>query len=696
MEKPAAEQKALKEQKDVLSLVAIRNFWAWPLGLTLIGIIELIIQTHRQGFHGLSFVLALLIALSSGLWVGVLFSLLSRTFVGRALKNFLSRDYVLQFSKQAVASMGVGALFVGAVYGLLFFAYPFALTLKFDFPEDALRIWQGLLLIAAFPLLLVAVLIFSRTFKLFKERPWLAKLSYFAFILTVLTHFAKGQFVIFMGPIFVFSLWPLSALLWTLVLPYQISVKPAYARLIRLLPAVLLLSGLAAMQHVGARSLLLHNSMFFAPMQRIILTVFDFDRDDDLPIWLGGGDCDNWNAEVGQNHVELPGNGIDDNCYGGDAPAQEHLYKDAKIEKHLPIFFITLDAVRADHLDLYGYHRETMPGLRKKAVSARWFRLAQSPANATLYSMPVFFTGQSCESMLVTPQKGMMTELRYAFWLPSFLRQQGYQTIALRPPSWVIAEADSRNLGFELTHQGFFDHLENGRGTTSKQLVDQAFSIIDERDRERTLFMWIQFEDAHAPHKSYPIFSGQGSENAYDGELHWIDKQLTRLIDHIENTFSGQAIIVVTADHGEQFDSFGAYGHGYTLHSEETHVPLLIWGPGVRPGPVNDPVSLVGITPTLLDLLGAPQHPGLSYPSLMSASLPTPFTEVPMTLWNEPYLAVSILQGHYKYIWKRSLNTMELYDLQKDPNERNNLVAVEPELRKKLQLRVHKGLEALH
>ena len=157
------------------------------------------------------------------------------------------------------------------------------------------------------------------------------------------------------------------------------------------------------------------------------------------------------------------------------------------------------------------------------------------------------------------------------------------------------------------------------------------------------------------------------------------DAQLGELIGYLEA--SGRArrtVVIVSADHGEAFGEHGTTHHRLTLYEELVRVPLLIWGPRIAPRRIDTPVSLMDLGPTVLDLFRQPT-PG----AVMGQSLVPLFTGPSATKQAEltrPILAEGrlkkalYLDERLKVIVDDRFHTAELYDLDDDPGELNNLL----------------------
>ena len=181
----------------------------------------------------------------------------------------------------------------------------------------------------------------------------------------------------------------------------------------------------------------------------------------------------------------------------------------------------------------------------------------------------------------------------------------------------------------------------------------------------------------------------------YDAAMLYVDRCLAPLLDWVKR--SGRTVTVITADHGEQFYDHGKVGHAPTsVYDEIARVPLIIHGPGVERGEVNDWVSHSSIPVSILEAAGIESESG-SAPSLLSgvpAAEPV-FTETlyrvivpfPRHRFDQHTLLIACRRGPHKYVWREEDGAEQLFDLDSDPGEKENLMGrpdvagVEAELR---------------
>ncbi len=172
-------------------------------------------------------------------------------------------------------------------------------------------------------------------------------------------------------------------------------------------------------------------------------------------------------------------------------------------------------------------------------------------------------------------------------------------------------------------------------------------------------------------------------KSAYASEVARVDQSIRKVFKKLG--VGNDDLVIVTSDHGEEFDDHGSIGHRWlnSLHEELVRVPLLILLPGrAHAGKVvTDPVSLVDIMPTVLEVLELEDdddaHSGVSLLSTMNGDVKA--DRVLHGELDEPSARVCYrLEYPWKYIHNYSRSTGHLYNLATDPKERRDLAAVEP------------------
>jgi len=162
--------------------------------------------------------------------------------------------------------------------------------------------------------------------------------------------------------------------------------------------------------------------------------------------------------------------------------------------------------------------------------------------------------------------------------------------------------------------------------------------------------------------------------------------------------FSGKTIIIITADHGNEYREHGLIGHGSQLYDESIHVPLIVHIPGrENPGRIDSLVQSIDIMPTILDLLGIPfpyQTQGKSLVPLMTGSTPKVYDAVFMQSIDGKF---AVRNKEWKYIQNTAASEKEdeLYNLREDPHERRNRIRDRMEVAENLRRQLEEWKKSL-
>jgi arylsulfatase A-like enzyme len=334
------------------------------------------------------------------------------------------------------------------------------------------------------------------------------------------------------------------------------------------------------------------------------------------------------------------------------------------------VLLITIDALRYDHLGAYGYARNTSPHLDQLAAEGTRFSRVYSQAPHTSFSVSSMLTSKYFPSMArLAPGERHDT-------LASVLRNYGWKTAAFYPPAVFYIDSDKlktfaeTNFDFEYVK---FEYID------AQRRVDQLLAYYDTVKPNRSL-VWVHFFEPHEPYVAHEGFSfGSGDVDRYDSEIAYTDAAVGRLVKEVRARRPG-TIVIVAADHGEEFDEHGGRYHGSSLYEEQLRIPLIISIPGVPPRVIDGQVELFDVTPTVLNLLdisvpvrmrGTDLGPWLATPPAPAARLPPAFAEL------EDKRMVSV--GGEKLICEMRLGLCAYYDLTTDPHERHNLADERPE-----------------
>lgn len=466
-----------------------------------------------------------------------------------------------------------------------------------------------------------------------------------------------------------------------------------------------------------------------APLGKIALAVLrratDHDKDG-FSARFAGGDCNDHDGRVNPNAVDVPGNGVDEDCSGADTPeviAPNPAPALSVVDSGMPkktfnVILLTVDTLRPD-LGFMNYKHPTSPNLDQLAEKGTIFERAYSMASYTGKSVGPMLIGKYpsetatdfshfntyYESNVFVAERlrdaGIRTFAGMCHWYfrnPTGLRQgfDVWDTSAIPPGMGdndnVITSDRMADLALKLLQRPenvLGPASDTGNAGASAETVDAGLSDGSDTSRHR-FFAWFHFFDPHAqyvPHPGSPDFSGGNgpSRPIYDQEVWYTDKHIGRVLDYVASQPWGEeTAIVMTADHGEAFYEHGMLWHGSEIWEELVHVPLFVYVPGAEPRRVSQKRSHIDLVPTILDLMGVavPPRSEIRGKSLLAdVYLPKDreheerdvYVDMPQGPFNGPRRA--ILTGPspgMKLIHSGGYN-FQLFDLSADPGEKHDL-----------------------
>jgi arylsulfatase A-like enzyme/Tfp pilus assembly protein PilF len=355
------------------------------------------------------------------------------------------------------------------------------------------------------------------------------------------------------------------------------------------------------------------------------------------------------------------------------------------------VLLITIDTLRADHLGCYGDRSASTPTL--DALAARGVRFETTVAHAPL-------TGPSHASILTghTPlghgfrnNSGFVLAPQVKTAAEDFA-QAGYRTAA-----FVSGFPLDRRFGFSRGFETYDDHLPRGNdrrrtpyverfadATTDAVLHWLGASSPGGAAHPAPWFLWVHYYDPHAPYEPPPDLARQFSGSPYDGEVAFVDRQIARVLQALDqDKQNARTIVLATADHGESLGEHGEGTHGIFLYDATLRVPWLMAGPGIAAGAVPKTMARsIDILPTLLDYAGLPAGRDLEGRSLRPAAEGREMPDAPSyaeSLYSELELGWAPLHAWrtatFKYI---KAPRPELYDLRADAGETANRIGEQP------------------
>jgi len=360
---------------------------------------------------------------------------------------------------------------------------------------------------------------------------------------------------------------------------------------------------------------------------------------------------------------------------------------------NMNLLVITLDTMRADHIGAYGYEKARTPHLDDLAQKGIMFADCYSPVPLTLPAHCSLFTSRYPLGHRVR-DNGTFFLRDAEVTLAEVLKNEGYNTYAV-VASFVLMAKFGLDQGFsayddsldanELLHN-FYSEIRADR-------VYEKFSSWLENRQARKFFAWVHFYDPHAPYEPPDAYKkGSSLRDLYDGEVAFADVYVGKILDDLrKRNLLENTLIVIAGDHGEAFGEHQEYGHSVFCYEENLKVPLIFSNPRLFPdGAVVDArVCLIDVLPSLLDILGIDHPPavqGKSFSGLMRGKKEKKKRSYYIeSMYGKETLGWAplsgIVDGAYKYI---SLPQPELYDLEQDSRERNNLFSSKEDVAREL------------
>jgi arylsulfatase A-like enzyme len=390
----------------------------------------------------------------------------------------------------------------------------------------------------------------------------------------------------------------------------------------------------------------------------------------------------------------------------------------ARHKAKLAILYL-VDTLRADHLGVYGYKRKTSPELDVFAKDAIVFETAVAHASWTKPSVASILTshlpGQHRAVQLRDPLDPSQVTVAGRF------HERGFATGAAIANSVIYGEESAFDRGFD-----YFAGLHGDDDTRSKLVgadvvVDAALAFLRSR-RGLDTFLYVHTMDPHVPYAPPPPFDRMFEPHAtpehpardprtdykepldlermiaqYDGDVAFGDREFGRFVRELKSLgLYDDALVLFMADHGEEFLDHGLWLHGRSLFDELIHIPLVLKLPGGQGhgARIERQVQGVDVMPTLLEAMGVPlpgdlvgeplQH------ALLSDAKPRPALA---EISHRGFVAHGVRTEDEKFIRRFSPDDDELlFDLRRDPGEKDSIAEANPERVRLRKAQVEKGM----
>ena len=406
-------------------------------------------------------------------------------------------------------------------------------------------------------------------------------------------------------------------------------------------------------------------------------------------------------------------------------------------KRGLNVVYILLDALRADGLGCYGYHRNTSPNIDKLAREGTLVQEVEAGSSITVRSAPILFSSEYGPSHDPNFDWHLSSDFQT---LAEAYREQGYDThgYCTNPLVYALDWCTKGFNNFVVPH-GYPDEAISFHHSRACTKAMEEHSLI-RNGKVKEPFFWLFWlyqphspYDAPEPHGSMwaESFKGNHPQDVYRDpfKMREIEEVTREDIEHTRalydsNTASGdefvgtiveklgevgildRTVIVIGSDHGEGFYEHKNFSHPGDVYREYTRIPWLMRGPGVPKGnSVRGLVSMIDQAPTILELTGYKRRFGSG-----ESMLPLMRGEVQPPHRNEVFsdcigTAMTTYRGGQKWritcynwevggtdkLWRKGWDILqhgaphELYNISRDPFEQHDLAAEHPELVEELE-----------
>ncbi|MGI8782360.1 MAG: sulfatase-like hydrolase/transferase [Acidobacteriota bacterium] len=362
------------------------------------------------------------------------------------------------------------------------------------------------------------------------------------------------------------------------------------------------------------------------------------------------------------------------------------------------LVLITIDTLRPDHLECYGYKLLKTPHINGLASDGVLIEKAYTtipltlPAHASLFTgtYPMFHGVRDFVGFTLSPDRKT---------LAAMLKSAGYRTGGV-VGSAVLEARWGLNQGFDFYYDNFSFAVDRDWQPFAERrgdvVVREGLGWL-EKNKGGPFFLWMHLFDPHDPYEPPDPYDRLHRQRPYDGEIAFTDENVGRVVAYLkQNNLYEKSLIVLLADHGEGLGEHRETHHGFFIYDSTLRIPMIfkLPGPGAPRGSrLAGPLSIIDVAPTVLQILGltgkvpATEIQGKgAYTAMLGKPSPgqaTPYAEIFLPFYHFDWSPLlSIRRQQYKFI---DAPKPELYDTEADPGETRNLHAEQKALASQLK-----------
>ena len=366
------------------------------------------------------------------------------------------------------------------------------------------------------------------------------------------------------------------------------------------------------------------------------------------------------------------------------------------------LLLITIDSLRIDRIGVYGLGGALTPNIDRLADKGLMFKSCYASVPMSLPSHCTIFTGREPFAHGVRNDADILPEGEQTW--AEVMKNQGFETYGL-VSSYLLHSKFGLKQGFDAFDDSldYSSLIHNVQTAVAADRVFARFQSWLEKRPPTRFFAWVHFSDPKAPYEPPPEYAKNFENDPYGGEVALVDHHVGEIIRSLDiKKLLDRTVVVIAGSHGESLHEHREWGHGLFCYETTLKVPLIIYNPAVFKEKLIVPsrVRLLDLMPSLLQLFNLEIPAGVqgkSFLPLLSKKNQDRQIDQPVyfeSLYGSREMGFAPLTGliseKYKYI---SLPEAELYDLEADPAETENLALTKNDATKKMDADLGRFIE---